>query len=477
MTPRLGPALAAAAVLTAGCRVGPDYIPPTIEAPPAWRASDEAIYSSEEPQALSVWWQALGDAALDGLIDRALRGSLSLAVAVQRVRNLAALRGRAFGERFPDIDADGGYARSRFGQNSFPPQPSAKTFDLYDVGLLFSWEIDLWGRVTRSIEAADADLAASIEDLRDVRVLLVAEVAAEYVALRASQARVAVANSNIEIQRRSLELTEARFNAGAAPALDVAQARRNLANTEAELPTLQAEIRLALLNLSLLLGDRPDELLEELADAGPLPEPPPTVVVGVPAEALRRRPDVRSAERRLAAEVARIGVELGDLYPRFTLGGSIGFESTASTRWFDTDSGIFGFGPSFQWNLFDGGRELGELRAQRAQADIALLDYRSSVLNAVAEVEDSLFQHVRERERAAALRRSAAAARESAVLSRELYLAGRSDFQNVLDAERSLFEAEDLLIRSRSEVAQTYVALHRALGGGWEPRALRAGGD
>ncbi|MEM6672003.1 MAG: efflux transporter outer membrane subunit [Planctomycetota bacterium] len=452
-----------------GCAiVGEDYVAPVVETDASWAASAEPTVEDTQPVEIGRWWLAFEDDDLDALVHDSLRGNLDLAAAVERVRQSAAIRARSAGQRFPDVDATGSYSRTRTSGTTFPPFPS-QTFDLYSLGLDFDWEIDVWGRVTRSIEAADADYQASVEDLRDVEAVLVASVASAYVDLRTGQERLDVALQNIEIQRRSLDLTETRFRAGAAPALDVAQARTNLANTESELPTIQADVRDATLRLGVLVGRSPAELIDAFDAGVEIPTAPILVGAGVPADVLRRRPDVRAAERRLAAEVARIGVESGDLFPRFTLIGSLGYESTESGQVFDAGSQTFGFGPAFSWNLFDGGRERSDIEAQRAAADAALLDYRQSVLLAFEEAEQSLYRLARERERVDALKRAADAARDSADLSRQLYLEGRSDFQNVLDAERSLFAAQESLILGRSAVAQTYVSLHRALGGGWEP--------
>ncbi|MEM9379607.1 MAG: efflux transporter outer membrane subunit [Planctomycetota bacterium] len=460
---------AALAASTWSCAiVGEDYVRPELSTTSAWAAAGEAGAVAAAPKDLGRWWTALEDEDLDALVDEALAGSLDLASAAQRVRQAAALQRRAVGERFPDVNGTGSYSRTRVSANTFPPF-GQQTFDLYSIGLEFGWEIDLWGRVTRIIEAADADLAASIEDLRDVQALVVASVASAYLDVRTGQARLAVALQNVEIQRASLELTETRFDAGAAPALDVAQARTNLSNTEADVPVIRAELRADELQLAVLLGRDPSTFVGALEDEGEIPAPPQTFGVGVPADVLRQRPDVRSAEQRLVSEVARVGIEEADLYPRFDLVGSIGYESTDSGRLFQADSGFFGFGPTLFWNLFDGGRERADIEAQRAAAEVALLDYRQSVLEAVEEVEREVYGLARDRERVESLRVAVDAARRSADLSRQLYLEGRSDFQNVLDAERSLFAAEDSLILGRASVTRTYIALQRALGGGWQP--------
>ncbi|MEM9662654.1 MAG: TolC family protein, partial [Planctomycetota bacterium] len=267
----------------------------------------------------------------------------------------------------------------------------------------------------------------------------------------------------------SLSLTTTRFENGAAPQLDVAQAQTNLANTEAELPSIEADLRGRTLRLAVLLGATPTALLDELSETGDIPNPPEAISVGIPADVLRRRPDVRGAERQLAAEVARIGVELGDLYPRFSLSGTLQFNSTNSGSLLDADSLGFGIGPSFAWNIFDGGRVRNAVRAQEAAADIAAIEYRSAVLSALESVESAMFRHARQIERTTALERASTAAGQSADLSRQLYLEGRSDFQNVLDSERELFAAQDNLILSQSEVTTTYITLQRSLGGGWSP--------
>ncbi|MEM8885264.1 MAG: efflux transporter outer membrane subunit [Planctomycetota bacterium] len=462
--------IALAVLAVCSCKaIGPDYEKPVTQADPQWSAGDEPAFNAADPESVETWWEGLEDPLLDGLIERAFASNLDLATAFQRVRQAAAIRGISAGERFPDLDGTGSYTWERLSQNGVPGLGNSVEFDTLALGLEFGWELDVWGRVRRLVEAADADLAATSEDLHDVRLILAAEVASEYVALRTAQQRLGVAIRNIEIQRQSLSLTTTRFENGAAPQLDVAQAQTNLANTEAELPTLQADVRDRTLRLAVLLGDKPTALMDELREPGVIPSPPITISVGIPADVLRRRPDVRAAERTLAAEVARIGVELGELYPRFSLAGSLQFNSTRFRSLFDADSLGISIGPAFSWNLFDGGRARNGVRAQEAAADIAAIGYRSAVLKAFEEVEGAMFRHARQIERTEALRRASLAAKQSADLSRQLYLEGRSDFQNVLDSERELFAAEDSLITSRAEVTTTYITLQRSLGGGWSP--------
>lgn len=452
-----------------GCRaLGPDYERPSMETDAEWAAGTEGLFNAADSDNIETWWKNLNDDTLNELVDRAFQSSLDLATAVQRVRQVAAIRGISAGERFPDFDGTGSYFRERQGINDFPALFSEpQEFESFALGLEFAWELDVWGRVRRLVESADADLAATVEDLHDVRLILAAEVAAEYVNLRAAQSRREVAERNVEIQMQSLALTRTRFENGAAPQLDVAQAETNLANTEAELPSFLADERDALLRLAVLLGQNPTAMLDELGSGVQLPQPPEEIGVGIPADILRRRPDVRAAERTLAAEVARIGVELSELYPRFNLGGTLQFGSTNSGSLLDADSLGFGLGPSFSWNIFDGGRVRNAVRAQEAVAETALLSYRSTVLSALEDVESAMFRHARQLETTEALERASRSAQQSAALSRQLYLEGRSDFQNVLDSERELFAAEDALILSEAEVALTYIVLQRSLGGGW----------
>ena len=453
-----------------GCAsIGPDYERPVIETDPQWAASSDVAFNTAQPEGIATWWSTLNDPMLNDLVERAFAANLDLATAVQRVRQSAAVRGISAGERFPDLDGTGSYSRERQGQNGFPAFPEPSEFDSFALGLEFGWELDVWGRVRRLVEAADADLAVTLEDLHDVRLILAAEVASEYVGLRTAQQRLGVARRNVEIQRQSLTLTTTRFENGAAPQLDVAQAQTNLANTEAELPSIEADVRDRTLRLAVLLGATPTALLDELSEIGEIPIPPETISVGIPADVLRRRPDVRGAERQLAAEVARIGVELGDLYPRLSLSGTLQFNSTNSASLMDADSLGFGIGPAFAWNIFDGGRVRNGVQAQEAAADIAATEYQSAVLNALESVESAMYRHARQIERTTALERASISAGQSADLSRQLYLEGRSDFQNVLDSERELFAAQDNLILSQSEVTTTYITLQRSLCGGWSP--------
>ena len=346
-----------------------------------------------------------------------------------------------------------------------------RTSKLYTTGLDASWEIDLWGRIRRAIESADAEVEASVENYRDLLVSLLAETAATYVQVRALQARIDAAESNARNQRGTLKLTEDRFKAGLAPALDVSQARLNLATSESTIPTLRIALHNSINRLAVLLGEYPGAVNERLASTAPVPEPPEQVAVGLPTDLLRQRPDLRQAERQLAAQTARIGVAAADLYPSFSLSGTFGLESISSRKLLRSDSATWTVAPAVRWNLFNGGRVRSGIQVEDARTRQALVTYENTVILAVEDVENAMIAFKREQTRRAALDRAVNAAEESVKLVKDLYKTGMTDFQNVLDSERSLFNLQDQQAESRGLVTQNLINLYRALGGGWDPDA------
>ncbi len=450
--------------------VGPDYTPPETEVPDAWhQAATEGLAEGEAN--LQTWWGTLNDPVLIGLIERAGQGNLDLKEAVARIREARARLGIASGEQFPDIDGQGLFERSRVskGVADAVPPPQDRTDNFYSIGLDSSWEIDFWGRIKRAVESADASLKASIEDYRDVVVVLLADVASNYVEVRALQARIRTARGNVEIQRRTLQLTKDRLEAGIAPELDVRQAELNLATTESVIPTLQILLVQAINRLGVLLGEPPSTLHAELAQPAPIPKPREEVTVGLPADLLRQRPDIRRAERALAAQTAQIGVATADLYPRFSLLGTFALEAVDGVKFFDRGNQAYGFGPAFRWNIFDGGRIHNNIKAQDALTEQALVRYENTVLRALEDVENSMVAYVQERDRREALARSVAAAERSVEIVEQAYIIGLTDFQNVLDTQRSLFEQQDALAESEGDVTQNLIRIYKALGGGWAP--------
>lgn len=461
---------AAVLLLLQGCMVGPDYVAPETQMPDAW--SQELSEGLVEGKAdLRTWWTNLNDPILDRLIERATLGNLDLKSAVARIRQARAQLGVATGELAPEVDAQGQIQRSRISNNVSegvaPPQTRTDTF--YTFGLDSTWEIDLWGRIRRNIESADASIGAQIEDFRDVHVVLYSDIAQNYVQARTLQARIVSALSNVQTQEGALQLTVNRNRAGLAPDLDVQQARLNLATTQAFVPTLRTSLAQAINRLAVLLGEFPSGLQAEIGASAPIPSPPADVVVGLPTELLRQRPDIRQAERELAAQTAQIGVATAALYPTFSLSGAFAFESFSSSDLLKWESRAFQFGPTLRWNIFDAGRIRSNIVVQDALTEQLLADYEQTVLTAVEDVENAMAAYVQEVQRREALQRSVVAARASVSLVDTLYRSGLTDFQNVLDTQRSQFEQEDALAESRGLVTQFLIQLYEALGGGWGP--------
>ncbi len=453
-----------------GCTVGPDYIRPDPAAPDAWR--QKAVRGLRTGHAdLQTWWTWLDDPLLNDLIERAWQANFDVKQAQARVMQSRSLRAIAAGERVPDIDAVGSYTRARISEGISPLTTPGldRTDNFYAAGGIASWEIDLWGRIRRNVASADYSLEAAFEDLRDVLVVLYADVAINYVQVRTLQARIQFAEENVKRQEATLLLTEERFKAGLVPQLDVRQAELNLARTESSIPRLKETLKQTVHRLGVLIGHNPGALYEELSDIRSIPKPPNDIGVGVPADLIRQRPDIRSAERRLASQTEQIGVATALLYPQFTLFGDFLFESARGSF-----SGIFragniswSYGPSFSWNIFDGDRIRSNIRFEEAVADEAYFDYRQTVLEALEDVENSMVAYVQECERRDKLHDSVVAARESVDLVTTLYRTGLVDFQNVLDMERSLFEQQDEFESSRGTVTTNLINIYRALGGGW----------
>jgi NodT family efflux transporter outer membrane factor (OMF) lipoprotein len=462
-------ALVAAVALGAGCAVGPNYFAPEPRMPDAWH-QDLTRGLAEGEANLQTWWLLLDDPALNSLIDRAARNNLDLQLAAARVAEARARRGVARGQWFPSLNAAFDYAYNQFSEELVPGLPGAgDAGDFWNTGVDSSWEIDLFGRIRRSVESANANLEASTGDYRGVLVILLASVGQTYVEVRTSQERIRYANGNISTQRDSLELTRARFKAGLVGELDVQQALQNLSATEAFLPQLEIALAATIHRLGVLLGEHPNALYVELTPPTPIPEPPAEILVGVPTDVLRQRPDIRAAERRLAAQTARIGSATSDLYPRLALLGTFAFSALDAAKLFTGDAAAFSVGPAVRWNLFDGGRVRANIRAEDAITEQALVEYEQTVLTALEDVENSMVAYARESDRRDALQRSADAAEVAVGLVKTLYRTGLTNFQNVLDTERSLFTQQDELARSQGDVTLNLIRIYRSLGGGWAP--------
>ncbi len=462
------PAWALAGLLTVGCTVGPDYEPPVpAAAPDAWKtAVAEELGAAGSP--LESWWIGLGDPVLTGLIERAAESSLTLQIASMRVLESRYLLARTGGLYDPDVILDASYARTKLSDNGGIQLPGGfDATDVFSVGAGLSWEVDVFGRIRRGVEAASANLEASVEDYRDVLVILLADVAASYVDARTLEARLRFAGANVEAQRDTLQLTRDRFDAGLTSGRDVAQAESNLAISEAVLPQLEAALEAARNRLSVLVGEAPGAVDGLLVAASVVSEPPPEVTLGLPAELLRRRPDVRRAERQLAAQTALVGVATADLYPTFSLTGVIGLEATDAGNLVESDSATWSLVPGLRWNLFNGGKVRNQIRIEEARTEQVRLAYEQTVLLALEQVESTLVAYEQEKVRRVRLAQAVDATQRTVELVHTQYVSGLTDFQSYLDAQRSLFSQQDALVASQGQVVQNLIALNRALGGGW----------
>lgn len=474
--PLLSLSLLLACVGLSGCvAVGPDYLPPDPKLPAHWSRLDRGaapVSSAQTPDDLSQWWRSLDDPLLVALVDEALRTSPDLRTAQARVRAARARRAVAGAARFPSLDASGSARRS----DSSEQVATGSTRDFFSAGFDAAWELDVFGGVRRGVEAAAADLEASRADLANTRVSLAAEVALNYVEVRALQIRLAIARANLTSQSETLQLTDWRAQAGLVSGQDAEQARSNREQTRAQIPSLETSLAEAEHRLDILLGAAPGTLNPRLAAGGGLPPLPAQVAVGIPADTLRQRPDVRAAERVLAAETARVGVAQAARFPSFTLSGSIGLE--ALTLGGLRDSGtVSSLVAGVTAPIFDAGRRRAQVDVQDAVREQARVAYERVVLTALQEVENALVALARNRERSEALGNAVNAGRNAAALARQRYGAGLIDFQSVLDTERSVLALEDSLASTRADGVLALIRLYKALGGGWSapaPSAARA---
>jgi NodT family efflux transporter outer membrane factor (OMF) lipoprotein len=451
------------------CTVGPDYEVPQTETPDVWKYKVMAEMEDDHSP-LEGWWLNLNDPKVPLLVGEALEANYDLKIAVQRVQESRALLGVATGRYYPEIGGSGTYQKTELSENGVQPLPPGvdNRFGVYDLGVGLTWEIDVFGRLRRTAESARASLEASIEDYRDVLVILLADVAANYVDVRTLQLRIEYAQSNVVAQQDTLQLTQDRFDAGLTSLRDVTQAESNLATTQATIPALEASLEAAINRLAVLLGKAPGEVDYLLSDPAKIPEPDEAVTMGIPADIVRRRPDIRAAERQLASQTARIGVAKADLYPTFTLSGLIGLQSTSSGSLFDSESLTWSILPGIQWPWFTGGRVQSQIRAEEARTQQAADFYQQTVLLALEEVETSLVTWQREKIRRDRLTEAVDATERTVALVNTQYLSGLTDFQSYLDAQRSLLEQQDNLASSEGRVVQSLIVLNRALGGGWE---------
>jgi len=458
---------AALALALAGCAVGPDYHPPNTQAPPNW---SEAQLGGTTNSAVQIvqWWKTFNDPELDSLIERAVKANYDLRIATAQLLQARALRNAVYWDFTPTINGSAAYKDALASKKAQTTPLAPFHTDLYDAHFDSSWEIDVFGGKRRGLQEAKAKYASVEEDRRDTLVSVLAEVARSYVEVRGFQKRLAIARSNIQAQQEAVEITQARFNAGLTSELDVKQAESLLATTQSQLPALETGLKQGIHQLSVLIGQPPGALLAELSKEAPIPTMPPTVPVGLPSELLRRRPDVRRAERQLAASTADIGVQTAELFPKFTLLATGGFQSLSAGDWFTSGARYWSAGPMISWRIFDLGRIRSQIQAANAVQQQSLATYEQTVLQSFADVEDALVAYANEQVRYRSLTAVVAADRRALELATQLYTKGLGQFLNVLDSQRSLYVSEDQLVQSERTVVENLVALYKALGGGWE---------
>jgi NodT family efflux transporter outer membrane factor (OMF) lipoprotein len=473
-------------------------------------------------QPVDQWWAPLNDPMLDSLVSQAINQNFDLQVAAARVLQTRELRRVAAADLLPQLGSSGGYNYSGASRNSAKPTSGIglkkqvasdaigtlgslaagggtagtgtsnplvtglingvtsklqkeltestrdRQSNMFQAGFDASWEIDFFGGIRRSVEAAQADIETSEQEFYSVALTLVSEVARNYIEARGYQKRIAVLNQNIDSQRSTLELTKVRFQAGLTSELDVAQAAAQLAGTQSTVPLLEILHKQAVHRLGVLLGRAPGELLEQMAAAAPIPAIPPEAPIGLPSELLRRRPDIRAAERTVAGQTARIGVAVADLYPRFSITGGFGTQTYDMQHFLDRNSMFWSIGPSFSWPIFQGGRLRANIKVQEAIQMQVLAQYRITILSALEDVENSLVSYRQDQIRYQSLTDAVDASRRAVDLSTERYRKGLADFLSVLESQRSLYVAEDEMISSETDVVADYIALNKSLGGGWQ---------
>lgn len=459
---KIGLSLSAALFFIAGCAVGPDYKQPVMELPQDYASS--TIADSNEQK----WWTVFDDPDLNGLIEEAIANNRDIVAAVYRIDASRALRDYASGEYYPNIDATGSYQRSKLskdGQIQTPTTPKAT--NIYSAGFDFLWEIDLFGRIKRTVESADAYYQASVEDYHDVMITMLAEVARNYIELRTTQARIAYAENNVATQQKTLELTQNLYQSEIVSELDVRQAEFNLANTQAEIPSLHTAETANLNRLAVLVGQMPGQLKSKLAPYTNLPQIE-DVNITLPTDLLRQRPDIRRAERQLASQTARIGIATSDLYPSLQLSGYFHIQSRTFSGLGNINNKAYSFGPGIGWNIFDGNRIKNTIKVEEAATNELLANWQNTVLSAVEDANNAMSSYTNGQMRTQSLDDSVKASLRSVEIVESLYKNGLTDFQNVLDTQRSLFVQQDKLASSEGQLLTDIVRIYKSFGIGWD---------
>lgn len=461
----------ALALALGACTVGPDYKAPDETTRAAWQGKQQSVADFAQIQ---QWWASFHDAELDRLVSRAVAGNLDVKIAEQRIIEAHSQRDIAAAGYYPTLNA-GGQATHAGLPTTLGNLPIGNKIDFFQLGLTSSWEIDLWGKTDRSVEEAEANIGASVEDRRAVLVSLLGALGQDYVALRASQLRLDIAKSNADAERELVDLTRARQSNGLGSELDVAQAEAQLATLQAVIPQLETSIAQQSNAIAILLGQEPGSLTAELAVAGALPPAPPVLPAALPSDVVRNRPDIREAERRIAAANAQIGIAKAASYPSLTLDPQAALAAGTLHQLFTSAAALWVASASVKEPIFDGGKIDANIRSAQAATEEARLNYKKTVLTAFGEVEDSLIAYEAEQRRHQKLTVAVEANRRALERATSLYRAGLGDFINVLDGERNLYAAEDALAQSDQTLTQSTVALYKALGAGWQAGEAKAG--
>jgi outer membrane protein, multidrug efflux system len=460
--------LAVATALSA-CAVGPNYVRPKTPVAAQFAGAEPGVYSNQ--QTTVEFWKQFDDPTLDQLVSDSLSANYDLRIAVGRLVQSRALRNQSEFDLAPTVTASGGWNKQHTPQVE-DPFGGAYTEKFYDAGFDATWELDFFGGVRRNVQARNAELQGEVANLHDAQVSVIAEVARNYFELRGEQTQLAVARANVDNQQQVLQLAQAERTAGSGTDLDVARAQSQLSTTLSTIGPLEAAVSRSIHRLSVLTGRQPDALTGLLSAPHELPPLPHIVPVGSPADMLRRRPDIRSAEHNLEASTDLVGVAISNLFPKVTFTGSFGFAAAAPGGFGTSGSRTYGIGPGIYWPAFDLGRVHEQVAGARAGAVIALDQYHRTVLNALEETEDALVTHARDRDQLEHAQDAASASATAARLAKIRYQGGLVDFLSVLDAERTQLQAENDLAQDRTEAATSLIAVYKALGGGWETAPL-----
>ncbi len=480
--------------LAAGCTVGPSFVKPKPDVPPQW--SGAALHNdarragavNEQVVPDAEWWTSFRDPTLSSLIGRSVAANLDVREAALRIEEARAERDQAAAGLWPSLSANAGFTRQRLSLNTpngaifgiapeIPGLPSgvfANPYNQYQLGLSASWELDLFGRVRRSVEAARAQMQASIEDAHDVVLSLASDVAAAYIDLRGAQLQKSILEQSLATQRDVLAITRQRWSAGLTTDLDVENATSEVNATQAQLPVVEREITVDINQLSELMSREPGALRAELEQATPVPPVPPAVPIGLPADLARRRPDIRRAEASLHAATAQVGVAVADLFPDLTLSVAGGYQSEGLSELINTASRFASLGPTIDLPIFNGGARRATVRLDKVKAKEAAVDYARTVLGALHEVENALAAYGADQDRRISLTAAVDASREAQTLARQRYQGGLTDFIEVLDAERTLEQNQLSLAEATTSVSSDLVLLYKTLGGGWQAEPLPA---